>query len=121
MNCSRSLPSFQHLDPLACVDHSIEIGAVAPRIGVRVCPSDGYAPNFIEDALIAQDYRRRETGTGMLDQNLRALRGLVGRAGRRQPQPARVLLLLRKQAMISSSEISVIEGDDDIRGADREA
>ncbi len=82
---------------------------------------DSLPPHRIEDALISEDLRRRVGDEDVFDQDLRQLRGLVGRAGRRQPQPASVLLLLRKQAMISSSEKSVVKGDDDIRGADRES
>src|SRR5262249_691669 len=117
----RSLPSLQSFDPLPGVDHVPEVDPVAAVVCIRMRAPHGLAPHRIEDRLIAKDLRRRVADASMLNQELRALRGLVGRACRRQPQPARVLLLLRKQPMISSSEISVIEGDNDIRGADREA
>src|SRR5262249_294264 len=89
--------------------------------GVRMRVPDSLPPHRIEKTPMGEDLRRRVCDVGVFNQDLRQLRGLVGRAGRRQPQPARVLLLLRKQPMISSTEMSVVEGDADIRGADRKA
>jgi hypothetical protein len=96
----RSLPSFQSFDPRPGVDHSIEVTAVAPTVKVWGRALHGYAPNFIEELLIAEDLRRRVTDASVLNQHLRALDGLVRRAGLRQPEPVgKLLLLLGRRAV----------------------
>jgi hypothetical protein len=59
-----------------------------------MCTPGRLAPHRIEEPLIAEDLRRRVIDARVVNQDLRQLRGLVGRASRRQTQPAGVLLLL---------------------------
>src|SRR5262249_11918755 len=103
------LPSLQRLDSLPGVDHIPEILAIAIAVGVRMRASHGLAPRRIKDLLIDQTLRCCPTRASVLNQNPRALRSLIDRAGRRQSQPACVLLPLLSSSAVPLDRAKMLQ------------
>ena len=74
---------------------------------------NGLEPHLIEDVSVAEQLRRVDADGRVNDQNLRALDRLVGRAGRRQPEPAGVLLFLFGRDAVAVDRAQVLEPERD--------